>query len=130
MRADFAVIGREYDRAAHLELPGGVTAHGWADADRFWLGLRAAFPDAQFEIHHVIGREDKMMPPRAALRWSLTGKHTGWGAFGAPSGAAVHVMGLSHAEFGPFGGDAGSLRREWVLYDETSIWKQIVLQTG
>lgn len=125
MGADMACIPRDYDRAAQLELPGGVTAFGWEAADRFWMGLRAALPDADFVIHHVIGRDDPMMPPRAAVRWSLTGRHAGWGAFGAPSGADVHVMGISHAEFGPYG-----LRREWVLYDETAVYKQIVLKTG
>jgi hypothetical protein len=131
MGADMAAIGREYDRAAHLELPGGVTGHGWTDADRFWMGLRAALPDAVFTIHHTMGREDAMMPPRAAVRWSLTGRHSGWGAFGAPTGAQVHVMAISHAEFGPFGNrERGSLRREWVLFDETAIWKQILLKTG
>ena len=78
-----------------------------------------------------IGREDPLMPPRAALRWSLHGKHSGWGAFGTPSGAEVYVMGMCHAEFGPFGAAGGaSLRREWALYDETAIWKQILLRTG
>lgn len=125
MNADMAVIESEYDRACHLEHPGGVTAHGRAAADAFWLGLRAAFPNAKFELHHVIGRTDDNMPPRAALRWSLTGKHDGWGAFGAPTGADVHVMALSHAEFGLWG-----LRREYVLLDETAIWKQIALKTG
>jgi SnoaL-like domain len=130
MSADLAAIPESYDRACQLEFPGGATGHGWSDADQFWLGLRAAFPNARFEIHHIIGREDAMMPPRAALRWSLTGRHEGWGAFGTPTQADVHVMGISHAEFGRFGGDSGSLRREWVLYDETAIWKQIVLKTG
>ncbi|MBL8590119.1 MAG: nuclear transport factor 2 family protein [Methylobacteriaceae bacterium] len=125
MGADLALIPREYDRAAQLELPGGVTAHGWPAADGFWMGLRAAFPSATFTIHHCIGREDSMRPPRAALRWSLDGKHDGWGAFGAPTGAHVHIMGMSHAEFGPWG-----LNREFVLYDETAIWKQIALHTG
>ncbi len=125
MDADFAAIPRVYDRAAHLEHPGGVTGHGWADADAFWLGLRSSFPSARFEVHHAIGRDDPGFSPRAALRWSLTGTHDGWGAFGPPSGAEVHVMGLSHAEFGPWG-----LRREYVLYDETAIWKQIVMKTG
>lgn len=86
MNADFTVIGKEYDRAAQLEYSGGVTGHGWTDADRFWLGLRAAFPDAAFTIHHVIGRDDPMMPPRAAIRWSLHGRHSGLGAFGTPPG--------------------------------------------
>jgi hypothetical protein len=69
--------------------------------------------------------EDRLMPPRAALRWSLTGRHDGWGPFGRPSGAEVHVMGMSHAEFGPAG-----LRREWTLYDEAAVWMQIHCATG
>jgi hypothetical protein len=125
MGADMAAIPVEYDRAAQLELPGGVTAHGHGDADQFWMGLRAALPNARFEIHHVIGRDDPEFSPRAAVRWSLTGRHDGWGAFGTPTGVDLHVMAISHAEFGPWG-----LRREYVLYDETAIWKQILLKTG
>jgi predicted ester cyclase len=125
MGADLGAIEREYDRAAHLELPGGRTGHGWVDADSFWLGLRSAFPNATFTIHHQIGRNDPGMAPRSAVRWSLDGLHEGWGAFGAPTGSSVHVMGISHAEFGPWG-----LRREWTLFDETAIWKQILLHTG
>ncbi len=93
------------------------------------MGLRAAFPDATFRLDHVIGRDDPLMPPRAALRWSLQGKHDGWGRFGTPTGAEVHVMGISHAEFGPFG-DGGLPPRELTLFDETAIWKQILLHTG
>jgi len=125
MDADFACIPKVYDRAIQMEQPGGRTAHGWAEADAFWMRLRSAFPDAAFTIHHRIGREDEKQPPRAALRWSLWGRHDGFGAFGEPSGAQVHIMGLSHAEFGPRG-----LDREWLLYDETAIWKQILMQTG
>jgi predicted ester cyclase len=125
MNADFTVIPQEYDRAAQLEYPGGTAALSHDGADEFWMGLRASFPDAEFKIHHQIGLDDARMPPRAALRWTLHGKHSGWGAFGTPTGAEVFVLGICHAEFGPWG-----LRREWALYDETAIWKQILLQTG
>ncbi len=125
MSADLAAIPAEYDRGCQLEYPGGVTGHSHDDADKFWTGLRASFPDAEFSIEHQIGRDDPMMPPRAAIRWSLQGKHDGWGAFGAPSGADVYVMGVCHAEFGPWG-----LRREFVLFDETAVWKQIALKAG
>ena len=74
--------------------------------------------------------DDPDMPPRAALRCSLTGKHDGWGAFGRPSGAEVHIMGITHAEFGRHGAGRTQLRREWTLFDETAIWKQIHLATG
>ncbi len=125
MGADMAAIPTGYDRAVHLEHPGGVTAHGHAPADRMWMSLRAALPSAEFTVHHQIGRDDPAMPPRAAIRWSLHGKHDGWGLFGRPTGATVHVMGICHAEFGPHG-----IRREYAIFDETAVWKQIVLQTG
>ncbi|MEM9394608.1 MAG: nuclear transport factor 2 family protein [Pseudomonadota bacterium] len=130
MEADVPIIKDAYDRAAQVEYPGGVTGHGWDAAERFWMGLRAAFPSARFEIHHQIGRNDPDMPPRAALRWSLTGRHDGWGAFGKPSGAEVYLLGISHAEFGSVRPGVVKLRREWTLFDETAIWKQILLQTG
>jgi len=125
MNADLAAIETDYDRACQLAYPGGVSGYSWGEADRFWMGQRASFPSAAFRIEHQIGRDDPMMPPRAALRWSLHGKHDGWGTFGEPTGAEVHVMAAAHAEFGPRG-----LRREYVLFDETSIWKQILLKTG
>ena len=125
MNADMAVIKNDYDRACSLFYPGGRQGQSYDFADHFWVGLRASFPSAVFRIDHQIGREDPLMSPRAAIRWSLDGKHDGWGAFGEPTGAQVYIMGVSHVEFGPWG-----LRREYVLYDETAIWKQIILKTG
>ncbi|NPD17938.1 nuclear transport factor 2 family protein [Alterinioella nitratireducens] len=128
MGADMATIERDYDRAVQTEYPGGVTGHGWGAVDQFWMGLRAAFPGAAFRIEHQIGRDDPNMCPRAAIRWSLHGKHTGWGAFGVPTGAEVYILGISHAEFGEVIGGQVSLRREFTLFDETSVWKQMLLQ--
>ncbi|CCN80624.1 conserved hypothetical protein [Vibrio nigripulchritudo SFn27] len=125
MNADIACIRNEYDRACTGEYPCGETIHSWAGIEAFWQGLRASFPNAEFTIEHQIGREDPMMPPRAAIRFSLQGKHDGWGRFGAPTGADVYVMAAAHVEFGPWG-----IRREFVVFDETSVWKQIALHTG
>lgn len=125
MGADMAVIGCEYDRAVQSEYPGGQTGHSHAPVDRFWMNLRASFPSATFQVDHQIGRDDPMLPSRSAIRWSLHGKHDGWGAFGAPTGAEVYILGISHAEFGPWG-----LRREYTVFDETAVWKQILIHTG
>ena len=97
--------------------------HSWADTELLWMGLRSSFPNATFKLEHVIGREDPMLSPRAAVRWSLSGKHEGWGMFDEPSGAEVYIMGFTHAEFGPYG-----LRKEFTLFDPVSIWKQIYMQ--
>ncbi|MGB7242068.1 MAG: ester cyclase [Sulfitobacter sp.] len=125
MDKDFAHIKQSYDRAMIGEYAGAQTLTSAEECTKFWVGLRSSFPSATFKIHHQIGMDGGMMSPRAALRWSLDGVHDGWGAFGAPTGAPVHVMGLSHAEFGPWG-----LRREFALYDEIAIWKQILLHKG
>ncbi|MEM1389159.1 MAG: ester cyclase [Pseudomonadota bacterium] len=126
MDADFAAIHQNYDRAVIGEYAGSQQAVGREAAAAFWLSLRAAFPNATFTIHHVIGLDADMMSPRAAIRWSLDGAHEGWGSFGAPSGKRVHVMGVCHAEFGPYGPEGVGLRREYALYDEVAVWMQIL----
>lgn len=125
MVGDSSVVHARYDRAAQAAYPLHQTAHGYADITAFWAELRASFPSADFTIHHQIGRTDPLMPPRAAIRWSLSGRHDGHGRFGAPSGADVYIMGISQAEFGPWG-----LRREYTLIDDVAVWKQIHLHTG
>ena len=125
MDKDFTHILTSYDRAVIGDYSGSIQAIGREAVNRFWIGLRSSFPNATSKIHHQIGMDDTMMSPRAAIRWSLDGTHDGWGAFGRPTGAKVHVMSMSHAEFGPWG-----LRREYCYYDEVAIWKQILLQTG
>ena len=130
MDGDFAHVVAAWDRAAIGEYPGARSVLGASAIADVWLSLRSAFPSARFAIHHRIGMDGGMMPPRAALRWSLDGTHDGWGAFGRPTGARVHIMGMAHAEFGPFGPDGVGLRREFALYDEIAVWKQILLHTG
>ena len=125
MNSDFSIVPKSYDRACQLEYPNGINQTSHRSVDKFWLSLRSSFPSAKFSIEHQIGREDPLMPPRAAIRFSLHGKHDGWGRFGRPSGAIVYVMGTAHVEFGPWG-----LRREFVVFDEIAIWKQIILQIG
>ena len=125
MGAEMNCMKAQYDRACQAEYPGGMSAHDWDSVERFWMGLRASFPNAKFSIDNQIGCQDPMMAPRAAIRFSLQGKHEGWGSFGKPTGAEVYIMAAAHAEFGPYG-----VRREFVVFDETFIWKQIVMQTS
>lgn len=125
MQGDLAHGLAEYDRAALADHAGARHLIGAQAIADNWLSLRAAFPSARFTIHHTIGMDGGTMPPRAAIRWSLDGTHDGWGAFGPPTGAPVHIMGMAHAEYGPWG-----LRRECALWDEIAIWKQILLHTG
>ena len=130
MNKEFSIIPEKYDRAVQTEYAGAASGISHDSVNDFWLGLRSSFPNAEFKIHHQIGMDASMLSPRAAIRWSLDGVHEGWGTFGKPSGATIHVMGMCHAEFGPFGEHGESIRREYALYDEIAIWKQILMHAG
>ena len=120
MGGGFRLVGREYDRACQLEHPEGETRHGRRQAEAFWIALKASFPDAGFTVEHVLGIDEAGLPPRAAVRWSLKGTHSGRGMFEGTGGHEAYVMGMSHAEFGPHG-----LRREFTLFDTLAIWQQL-----
>jgi hypothetical protein len=110
-----------YFHGATLHAPGGDTLHGHGDIDRFVIGYLAAFPEARFRVESATINRDADLPVRIALRWSLSGRHDGYGHFGPPSGASVHIMGMSHAWIA-----GGQVRLDWLVTDEVSIWKQIL----
>ena len=128
MAADIAVIPAEYDRAVQSLLsrrPGRLRPVGRRPVlDGPARGLPRR--DVQDRARDRPRRPADAAARRAAL--VAHGKHSGWGRFGTPTGAEVYIMGISHAEFGPFGdGGRPAIRREWTLIDETAIWKQIIL---
>ena len=115
-----AAIRNVYFPGAVLHAPGGKSLYGHLDIDRFVVGYLASFPDARFEVHSALVNRDAELPTRIALRWSLLGRHSGFGHFGEATGADVFVMGMSHVYL-----TEGQIRMEWLLADEISIWKQI-----
>ena len=114
-----------YDRAVRQEQAGGLTGYGRDDVEKFWMNLRSSFPDAKFTLEHCANLQENKQTNKSAIRWSLIGKHSGSGLFGAPTHTEVYVMGINHAEFSSKG-----VKNEWVLFDETAVWKQILLKTG
>lgn len=122
---DLSTVRRGYDRAVNLHLPAGVNAHGAEPCERFLFGYLASFPDAAFAIDHSIARREPGRPVRVATRWTLTGTHCGTGAFGPPSGAPMLILGITHTELV---GDR--ITREWVMVDETAIWRRIARHSG
>ena len=125
MNGEKNVIEENYDRAIQQYQPGGFIKYGREEVLNFWSNLKSSFPNSEFKIEHISFTENSNNPKKAAIRWSLSGKHSGAGIFGTPSEADVYVMGINHAEFGSRG-----IKNEWILFDETMIWKQILMQTG
>lgn len=116
-------VREAYHPACSVHLPGFSTAYGHEQFFHFMFGYLSAFPDAKLAIEHSIAREDSGLPMRVATRWWLAGTHTGHGRFGAPSGATVLILGVTHSHL-----VEGRIREEWILVDEVAIHKQIALQ--
>ena len=124
-RGGLSGVRRHYDEGVALERYDGVGGAGIEMATRHWLSLGASMPDAAFSVDHLIGRSDPERPHRVAVRWRAKGRHGGHGAFGAPTGAPLYVLGITHVEFA-----RGRVHREWTLIDTLAVHRQIAAHQG
>lgn len=116
-----AAIKAFYHKGIAVEVPGGGSVNGYSDLDRFMISYLAAFPDASLKIEQLMVNENEGQAARVAMRFSINATHSGWGRFGMPSGAPIHIMGLTQAHL-----VNGRITMEWILVDEVAIWKQII----
>ena len=116
----------DYDRAANLFWPGNKLGHGREDVKEKWNSIKQIFSDIKFTIEHVGFLEEPEQNPRISVRWFLEGIHSKRSNdYGEASNKKIFIMGINHAEF-----NSESIAREWVLFDEVAIWKQILLNHG
>jgi predicted ester cyclase len=114
-----------YAEAVNWHGPRNESRLGPADIDDWLVGYLAAFPGARWEADHAVVLREPDRPVRVALRWRLSGTHAGRGVFGAPSGAKILILAVSHFEL-----LGGRIARDFTLIDELALWKQIKRHTG
>lgn len=122
---DLAILGQTADEAVHAALPSGASAVGVAALEAFWFGFTAAFAGATLHIDSLLELAEPGRTPRVAMRWRVVGRHVGAGRYGPPTGAAVEILGITHAEVDTRPGHARILR-EWILVDEVALWMQLL----
>lgn len=102
-------------------VPGGRFLYGpdqyaeWAAPIRASLG-----PDACLRIEHIAEVPYLGEACDVAVRWSLAGTHAGSGPYGAPTGAPLLIMAVSH-----FRVMAGRVREEVTVWDDVAVLRQI-----
>ena len=108
----------DYNRATNLFWPGNKIGNGSEDVMKYWDSLKFILSDINFTIEHVASLNEK-----ATIRWFLSGKHSNDSEeFGKKTNKDLFIMGINHAEF-----RNNQIIREWVLFDEVAIWKQILM---
>ena len=112
-----------YNRASSIYWPGNKLGHGREDISKFWNSLKDIFTDIKFTIEHVGYLDESNKNPRASIRWFLEGLHSEDSEdYGKKTNSKLFIMGINHVELNKDG-----IIREWVLFDEVAIWKQILM---
>jgi len=113
----------DYARAASIYWPGNKIGHGREDIENFWQLLKEAFSNFKFSIEHIGYLEEPGKNAKASIRWFLEANHSNKTLdFGKATNKNIFIMGINHAEISD-----GKVIREWVLFDEVAIWKQILM---
>ena len=114
---------RDYNRASNIYWPGNKLGHGREDVAKFWNSLKSIFTKIKFSIEHVGYLDEPNKNPRASIRWFLEGVHSNDSDdYGKKTNSKLFIMGINHVELNKDG-----IIREWVLFDEVAIWKQILM---
>ena len=103
---------------------GNRVLYGRGDYRHNLLALLAAFPDALIQVDHTCSLPNGEDGHRVATRWTFQGTHTGPGWYGPPSGKRVRLLGVTHSEL-----ENDQVVREWLIYDEIALLKQLYRQT-
>ena len=115
-----------YNRASSIYWPGNKLGHGREDISKFWNSLKDIFTDIKFTIEHVGYLDESNKNPRASIRWFLEGMHSEDSEdYGKKTNSKLFIMGINHVELNQDG-----IIREWVLFDEVAIWKQILMNNN
>ncbi len=116
----------DYNRASSIYWPGNKLGHGREDISKFWNSLKDIFTDIKFTIEHVGYLDESNKNPRASIRWFLEGLHSKDSEdYGKKTNSKLFIMGINHVELNQDG-----IIREWVLFDEVAIWKQILMNNN
>ena len=114
---------KDYNRASNIYWPGNKLGHGREDIAKLWNSLKSIFTDIKFTIEHVGYINEPNKNPRASIRWFLEGIHSKASKdYGEKTNSKLFIMGINHVEL-----NLDGVIREWVLFDEVAIWKQILM---
>ena len=90
------------------------TSHDWPEGAtgpqafrKYYAAIRAAVPDARYEVDDLIAEAD-----RVVVRWRLLGTHEGEFRGIAPTGHAIELKGIAIYRV-----DEGKLMERWVVSD-------------
>ncbi len=113
-----------YARAASIFWPGNKIGHGREEISKFWNSIKNALKNINFSVENVGWLEEEGKNSKVSIRWFLNGLHANnTNEYEQATNKNIFIMGINHAEIVD-----GNIIREWVLFDEVAIWKQLLMK--
>lgn len=117
---DWAAANALYDFRAAATCPGAVSLYGPDQLRDWFVPLHTALTDTDIIIEHVAEIPYLGEAKDVAIRWSVTGMHSGTGRYGPATGAPVYILGVSH-----FRVINGRIREEVTIWDDLALRRQV-----
>ncbi|MEM1379623.1 MAG: ester cyclase [Pseudomonadota bacterium] len=109
-----------YDFRVGTHYPSGREAYGYDQLSEQLGSILDALPDAVLSIDHICEIPYLGEAVDVAARWTVRGHHNGDGAYGAPSGAPIFILAVSHFRI-----MNGRIREETTIWDDLALHRQI-----
>ena len=113
---NLGALDRFYDERLIFHGPTDRELRGLLAYKSFVLSLIAMFPDLAAQIDEIYWMGNEREGYLTAVRWSATGTHRGFGAYGEPTGRQVRIWGLTQQRIVD-----GKVREEWMVFPPESV---------
>lgn len=117
---DAAAARNESDFRLNAWYPGGEFLYGPDQIAAWQDGVRRAIPGRQLRIEHIAETPYLGEARDVAIRWSMAGEHSGGGRYGAPTGAPLYILAVSH-----FRVIGDRVREEVTIWDDLAVRRQV-----
>jgi predicted ester cyclase len=109
-----------YDFRVAASYPGGRQLYGPDQIFKYMAPLLRALSDIHISIDHIAEIPFLGDARDVSLRWSVSARHTGDGAYGPATGAPVYILGVSHHRV-----MNGRVREDISIWDDLAVRRQI-----
>ncbi|MEM7082022.1 MAG: ester cyclase [Pseudomonadota bacterium] len=119
-RNDQAVLPDVYDFRVAAHMTAGRDLYGTLEYGEYLDALHNSLSSVAISVDHVADIPYLGSARDIAVRWSLSGVHSGDGLFGRASGAPIYLLGMTHWRI-----IRGRIKEETTVFDELALRRQI-----
>ena len=118
-------VYQAYAKDARLHSVAGRELQGQDAITGFYAQILGTLSNLRFSADYVCQQPHKSEGVDLAVRWSISGVHSGAALYGKPTGEKLYILGESHYHIVD-----GRIVEEWTIFDELSLLADIYRARG